>query len=137
MRSDENLWIEKHQSNEQNERYWSNHDPNVEIDCKQQGGRGIMCWAGLNNGEVILHLFNVGTSINQNVYLEMLQTDMWPRISRVSNRKRYWFQQDGAASHTALRVREWLTSKFRERVISRFIGRPCPAKISDIFHVDY
>ena len=86
------------------ERYWAFCDPNIEIDCKQQGRRGIMCWAGLINGEVILHWFNVGTSINQNVYLEMLHTDVWPIISRVSNRKRYWFQQDGATPHIAVRV---------------------------------
>ena len=27
-------------------RYWANHNPNLENNCKQQGGRGIMC-AGL------------------------------------------------------------------------------------------
>ena len=69
MLSDENLWVEKQHPNKQNERNWANHDPNVEIDCKQQGRRAIMCWAGLINGEVILHWFNVGTLINQDVYL--------------------------------------------------------------------
>ena len=55
------------------ERYWANHDSNVEIDCKQQGGRGTGrgagCWASLINGEGLLHRFNVGASISQNVYL--------------------------------------------------------------------
>ena len=30
------------------------------------------CYPGLINSEVILHWFNVGTSINQDIYLEML-----------------------------------------------------------------
>ena len=81
MQSDEKLWDEKRHLNKQKERYWAIRDHDVEIDCKQQGGRGIMCWTGIINGEVILHWFNVGTSINQDVYLEILQTFMWPRIS--------------------------------------------------------
>ena len=92
-------------------RYWANHDPNVEIDCKHQRRRGIMYLADSINGEVILHWFNVGTI-------------MWPRISGVSNRKRYLFQQDGATHLTVVRVREWLTSKFGERVKSRFTEKP-------------
>ena len=77
MWSDEKLWVEKQHAHKQNERYWANHDLIVEIDRNQQGGRGIMCWAGLINGEVILHWFNVGTSINQDVSLDMLQTVTW------------------------------------------------------------
>ena len=68
MWTDEKLWVEKQHSNKQYERYWANHDPNIEIDCKQQRGGSIICWAGLINGEVIRHWFNVGTSINQDVY---------------------------------------------------------------------
>ena len=96
-----------------------------------------MYWAVLINGEAILHWFNVGTSINQDVYLEMLQTVLWPRISRDSNRKRYWFQQDWATPHTAVRVMEWLTLKFGERVISRFTERSWPAKSLDSSLLDY
>ena len=77
---DEKLWVEKQHPHKQNERNWDNRDPNVEIDCKQQGRRDIMCWASLITGEVILHWFNVVTSINQDGYSEMLQTVMWSII---------------------------------------------------------
>ena len=38
MWSDEKLWLEKQHPKKQNERYWANHDSNVEIDCKQYLG---------------------------------------------------------------------------------------------------
>ena len=97
----------KQHPNKQSNLYWANQ---VGIYYKQQGGRGIMRWAGLINGEVILHWFNVATSINKDVYLEMVQTVMWPRISRVSNRKRYWFQQDGAIPQGMADFEIWRTS---------------------------
>ena len=56
-----------------------------------------MWWACLINGEVILHWFDVCTSINKDTYLEMLSTGMWPRISRVSNRKRCCCKGQGMA----------------------------------------
>ena len=45
--SDEKLWVEKVRANTQNESYWADSDPEVEADCKEQGGKKIMCWAGL------------------------------------------------------------------------------------------
>ena len=70
--TDEKLWVEKTHPNKQNERYWSQVDPEVEVGCREQGGKKIMCWAGLINGKIILHWFPLGTSVNQQVYLEML-----------------------------------------------------------------
>ena len=59
-----------------------------------------MCWAGLINGEIILHWFELGTSVNQHVYKDMLQTVAWPRVKNVATHRQYWFQQDGATAHT-------------------------------------
>ena len=39
--------------------------------------------------------------------------------------------------HTVVRVREWLTSKFGERVISRFTERPRPAKSAELSPMHY
>ena len=61
MWSGEKLWVEKqHPNRKKSDTGLTMIDPNVEIDCKQQEERGIMCWAGLINGEVILQWFNVG-----------------------------------------------------------------------------
>ena len=87
--------------NRQNVRYWSVNDPEIEVECKQMGGPKIMCWAGLIDGKIMLHWFNVNENVNQTVYLDMLQNFLWPKVRNVSSRKAYWFQQDLATAHTA------------------------------------
>ena len=135
--SDEKLWVEKVRPNTQNERYWADSDPEVETDCREQGGRKIMCWAGLIDGKVILHWFNLNENLNQDVYLDMLNRVVWPQIRSVSTRKGYYFQQDGATCHTTQRVRNWLEQKFDKRIISRFTDIPWPSKSPDFSPLDY
>ena len=134
--SDEKMLEEKIRPNKQNERYWGVVDPEIEEECRVQGGKKIMCWAGLIHGEVILHWFEEGT-VNQLVYLDMLENVVWPRIRSVSSRRQYFFQQDGATAHTTLRVREWLATKFRERIISRYTNIPWPSRSPDLSPLDY
>ena len=93
MWSDEKLWVEKQHPNKQNERYWEPWSQYLNW-FKYQGRRGMMCWADIINSELMFHWFNDGTSINLDVHWEMMQTVMWPRISKFSRYKRYWFQQD-------------------------------------------
>ena len=76
------MWEEKVRPNKQNERYWGVKDPEVEDECRVVGGKKVMCWAALVNGKVILHLFDEGTKLNQQVYLDLLQTVLWPRVSK-------------------------------------------------------
>ena len=61
-------------------------DPEVEKEVRVQGGRNLMCWAELINGEVILHWFDDGT-VNQRVYLEMLKEAVWLKFKTASARK--------------------------------------------------
>ena len=96
-----------------------------------------MCWAVLIDGKVLLHWFELGVSINQDTYLNVLKTIMWPKVRNIASRRDYWFQQDGATPHTANRVREWLTSKFGDRLISRFTDRPWPARSPDLSPLDF
>ena len=135
--SDEKLWQEKTKPNKQNERYWAVVDPMVEEECREQGGRKVMSWAGLINGQIILHWWPEGTTVDQEVYLEMLQTVVWPRVRGVATRNQYWMQQDGATCHTTVMVRDWLHSKFGERVISRFTAHSWPAKSPDLSPLDF
>ena len=109
----------------------------VEEECSVQGGRKVMFWAGLINGDVILHWFPEGTTVNQQVYLEMLQNVVWPRVRVVASRRGYLMQQDGATCHTTVMVRNWLKSKFRDRVKSRFTTHPWPAKSADHSPLDF
>ena len=135
--SDEKLWEEKVNPNRQNERYWGEVDPEVEIDCRQQGNKKVMCWARVINGQILLHWFPLNTTVNQQVYLDLLETILWPAVRSVSTRREYWFQQDGATCHTTVMVRNWLHSKFGTRVISRHTETPWPARSPDLSCLDY
>ena len=135
--SDEKLWEEKVRPNRQNERYWGLVDPEVEVDCRVQGGKKVMCWGAVINGEIILHWFPLNTSVNQHVYLDMLKSVLWPAVRGVSSRRSYYFQQDGATAHTTNMVLEWLKNKFGDRVISRNTAQPWPAKSPDMSPLDF
>lgn len=135
--SDEKWFQLQAPPNVQNERYWYPHDPEVEAECRVQGGHKVMAWAGLFRGKVIIHWFENGKSVNGETYLQMLQQDIWPRVSRTVSQHQTWFQQDGATVHTTISAREWLHEKFGQRVISRFTDRPWPAKSPDLSPLDY
>ena len=83
------------------------------------------------------HWFKLGTSVNQHVYKDMLQTVVWPRVKNVATRRQYWFQQDGATAHTTNLVLAFLQSKFGDRIISRRTETPWPAKSPDLSPLDY
>lgn len=135
--SDEKWFLLKQAPNKQNERYWGPCDPEVEVECREQGGQKVMCWAGVINGQIIIHWFDPGMSVNGQTYLNMLQTVVWPQVKAVATRKSYWFQQDGATVHTTVAARSWLQQKFGDRVISRLTAHPWPAKSPDLSPLDY
>lgn len=129
-------WFCLHQApNKQNERYWASCNPEAEIECKVQGDKKVMCWAGVIQGGIIIHWFDPGTSVNGDAYLAMLRQVMWPKVQAAADD--YWFQQDGATVHTTIRARVWLQDVFGNRVISRLTERPWPARSPDLSPLDY
>ena len=123
--------------NKQNERYWAPEDPHVQVECREQGGKKVMCWAVMIEGRMLLHWFEDGTSVNGDTYLAMLKEVLWPEVRGIATRHGLHFMQDGATPHTTLEVREWLQSKFGERVISRLMPNQWPAKSPDLSPLDY
>ena len=68
----------------------------------------------------------------------MLKAIVWPKVCRTVSSRQLWFQQDGATVlDTTLRARAWLQQKFGQRVISRHMDRPWPAKSPDLSPLDY
>ena len=100
-------------------------------------GQKVMCWAGVIEGQLIIHWFDNNVSVNGQTYLNMLKEKVWPKIRNLASRRMYWFQQDGAAVHTTKDVREWLNKTFHGRVTSRMIEHPWPAKSPDLSPLDY
>ena len=135
--SDEKWFVLKQAPNKQNERYWAPVDPVVEVECREQGGAKVMCWAGILAGRIIIHWFDPGTSVTGESYLEMLQQVVWPQVRALVARRQLWFQQDGATVHTTVLTRAWLQEKFQGRVISLHTDRPWPAKSPDLSPPDF
>ena len=68
-------------------------------------------WCGISSKGLIEPYFFDG-NVDAEAYLRMLEECAWPYLMH----RRMWFQQDGAPAHYALTVREFLRSKFGERV---------------------
>ena len=129
--SDEKWFVLRQPPNRQNERYWAPSDPEVEVPCKEQGGKKVMAWVGVVAGRVILHWFPSNVSVNGERYLQMLQQVLEPLLTRDD----LWFQQDGAPPH--MPARAWLQEVFQDRVISRLTTIPWPARSPDLSCLDF
>ena len=102
--TDEKVFLLHTCPNKQNERYWApkGEDPHIEEACRVQGGPKVMSWAMIVDGRVFIHWFDIGVRQNSELYVsEVLEGFMWPILQTMPNRARYWFQQDGARSHTS------------------------------------
>ena len=135
--SDEKWFVLRQKPNKQNERYWAPSNPDVEVECNEQGGLKVMCWAAVIDGRVLLHWFDSNTSVNGKTYLNMLENVMWTAVRHQATRRGYWFQQDGASVHTTVATRNWLSERFPNRVISRLTDRHWPARSPDLSPLDY
>ena len=123
--------------NKQNERFWAPENPNVTVNCREQGAQKVMCWAAVVDGQVFLHWLSPGTTVNGSAYLRLLKERFWPQVRHRVQRDRLWFQQDGATVHTTSAVRQWLAEKFGGRIVSRLTERPWPPRSPDLSPLDY
>ena len=71
--------------------------------------------------------------VNQHVYKKFLEETLIPEMKKLSGRKGYIFQQDGATSHTATMVIEYLEKKVPELLPPDF----WPPSSPDLNPLDY
>jgi len=83
----------------------------------------VLVWCGISVNR-IFGPFYFEKSVNQQNYLEMLQTFFWPRLLKVPNSQNHYFQQDGATPHTANDVQDWLKRKFSRRFLDKTMWPP-------------
>ncbi len=67
----------------------------------------------------------------------MLQTKMWPNLSKRRDLRHNWFMQDGATCHTTEKVIDWLMGSFDGRVISLKSPVFWPPQSPDLNPLDY
>ena len=118
--SDEAKFYSDGQLNRHNCHYWSDEQPHWYRTVDHQNRWSLMVWCGSVNGHLIGPYFFEG-NVDRHSYLELLR-DRLPQLLEnvdLATRQRMWLQQDGAAPHFALIVREFLNTHYNGRWIGR------------------
>ena len=119
-------------NNKQNNRIWANCMPNYCIE-KPFHDENVLVSCAISAIRVYGPFFFEET-VNQYNYLDMLQKFFWKRHSHTENYTNYYFQQDGAPSHTANMVQNWLKGKFLDKFIDT---NKWPPRSPDLNPCDY
>lgn len=129
--SDESKFMLNGVVNRHNCCYWatSNQQQTMTVPDTREG---LMVWCGITSDGLIGPYFFDG-NVTAESYLEMLTNFLWPQVMR----RRMLFQQDGAPSHYALVVRNWLDEKFPDRWIGRRGPIEWPARSPDLSPPDF
>lgn len=122
--------------NKQNFRYWCAEQP-MQLHEKPLHAEKITVWCGIATFGIIGPYFfeenNRTVTVTSERYLQMLQTFLTAELRRLRvEDQEIWFQQDGATSHTARIVMEFLRNKFPGRLISRNGDLAWPARSPDL-----
>ncbi|PSN57112.1 hypothetical protein C0J52_01298 [Blattella germanica] len=127
--------------NKQNYRYWADTNPN-EVHERPLHASKVTLWCAVSSHGIIgPHFFanEQGNTItvNSDRYVEMLRTFVTPELNNFQHVQEYWFQQDGATSHTAWQSMEVVRELFGNHVISRFGNIPWPPRSPDLSVCDF
>lgn len=124
--------------NKQNFRYWSAEQP-MQMHEQPLHSQKVTVWCGVSSFGIIGPYFfeedSKTVTINSNRYLTMLDTFVMPQLRQFPGY--LWFQQDGATSHTARSVLNFLRDNFPDRLISRFGDFSWPSRSPDLTAPDY
>ena len=108
--------------NNQNNRQWSKSNPYIGIE-KPLNDQKNLVWCAISANRVFGPYYFEDT-VNQHNYLEMLKNYFWPKVLKTAEYKKYYFQQDGARSHTAKTVQTWLKDQFGKKFIDKDMWPP-------------
>ena len=86
-----------------------------------------MCWVGIFNKKIFATHWFVDSNnrpfnqvtVNQEVYLKMLEEWPLPKLKSERYYRRMWFQQNVAPSYTGEIVVDYLRNAFGDRIVSR------------------
>lgn len=136
--SDESTFTTNGVVSSQNCRHWSRDNPHFTINTKSQYYKKINVWCAISYDKVIGPYF-FDTTVNQNSYLEMLQTFFWEEMENfnLEFRQNCIFQQDGCPAHASRVVCNWCNEKFGEKWIGRNGPILWPPRSPDISPLDF
>jgi hypothetical protein len=114
--SDEAYFCLTEPVNKQNNRLWLSTRPTEGIEQPLYDQK-VLVWCAMSSKRIYGPYFFEGT-VNQHSYHRMLIDFFWPKVVR-EDYKKYYFQQDGASSHTAKKVQNYLRSKFGDKFMDK------------------
>lgn len=136
--SDESTFTTNGVVSSQNCRYWAEVNPNFKIVTNSQKYKKVNVWCGIWSDRIVGPYF-FDSNLNQESYLEMLETVVLPFLDDINLEKRgkLFFQQDGCPAHNAVAVREWLNKYFPEKWLGTFGPINWPARSPDLTPLDF
>ncbi|GFT66742.1 uncharacterized protein TNCV_1395051 [Trichonephila clavipes] len=126
--------------NKQNCRIWSEANPQVYVETPLHPEK-LTVWSALWAGGIIGPYFfkndeGHNVTVNGDRYRAMITNFFIPELNN-HDVQELWFQQDGAACHTARATIDLLKDTFGDRIISRFGPVNWPSRSCDLTLLDY
>ncbi|GFW41454.1 cytochrome P450 18a1 [Trichonephila clavipes] len=126
--------------NKQNCRIWSEANPQVYVETPLHPEK-LTVWCALWAGGIIGPYFfkndeGHNVTVNGDRYRAMITNFFIPELNNHDDQE-LWFQQDGAACHTARATIYLLKDTFGDRLISRFGPVNWPPRTCDLTALDY
>ncbi|GFV22147.1 putative transposable element [Trichonephila clavipes] len=127
-------------STNKNCRIWSEANPQVYVETPLHPEQ-VTVWCALRAGGIIRPYFfkndeGHNVTVNGDRYRAMITNFVIPELNK-HDVQELWFQQDGAACHTAQATIDLLKNTFGDRLISRFGPVNWPPRSSDLTPLDY
>jgi hypothetical protein len=114
---------------------WSASNPHATV-MKSLYPEKVTVWIGFT-ANFILKPFFFEATVSKESYLDMLKEHVVPQLKAHHQCSRVVFQQDGAPPHVANVVKEFLSSTFGHRIISRHFADAWPPRSPDLSPNDY
>ena len=127
--------------NRHNSRIWSHENPH-QIQERPLHSPRVTVWCGISAGFLLGPYFfenddGTTSTVTGEKYRSMMRNFMIPEIEKQGLVQDFWFQQDGATSHTARETMALLREHFPGRLISRFGDVPWPPRSPDLTPADF
>ena len=121
--------------NRHNCTYWAPENPHVTME-HHLNLPGVTVWCGIS-ALGILGPFFFDQTVTGDVYLNLLQESVGPRVEEIFGDEEIYFQQDGAPPHYHRDVRAYLEATFPNRWIGRRGSVDFPARSPDLTPMDF
>ena len=132
--SDESTFHVSGLLNRHNLRIWGSENPHDTCELEWNSPK-LSVWCGIMHDKIIGPFFFAGKSITAQIYLDALTEYVSPQLEQYQ--PQVIFQQDGAPSHSGLKICQFLNEIFLDRWIGRGGSIPRPPRSSDITPLDF